>query len=82
MTPPGGAGFAAGALVDYTLDMSATPGRAGRIDYLRLSITDRCNLRCTYCMPPEGVPPRPHDDILTYEELHAFTRAAVDFGVS
>ena len=54
----------------------------GRIDYLRLSITDRCNLRCTYCMPAEGVPPRGHDEILSYEELVAFTRAAADYGIS
>ncbi len=38
--------------------MDPNPVRAGRVDYLRLSITDRCNLRCTYCMPAEGVPPR------------------------
>jgi cyclic pyranopterin phosphate synthase len=53
-----------------------------RVDYLRLSITDRCNLRCTYCMPPEGVPPRSHDDILSYEELAAFTRVAVESGIT
>ncbi len=53
-----------------------------RVDYLRLSITDRCNLRCTYCMPPEGVPPRGHEEILSYEELAAVARAAADCGVS
>jgi cyclic pyranopterin phosphate synthase len=53
-----------------------------RVDYLRLSITDRCNLRCTYCMPPEGVPPRSHADILSYEELAAFTRVAVESGIT
>ena len=53
-----------------------------RVDYLRLSVTDRCNLRCTYCMPAEGVPPRSHTDILTYEELAAFTRVAVAAGIS
>jgi cyclic pyranopterin phosphate synthase len=53
-----------------------------RVDYLRLSITDRCNFRCVYCMPPEGVPPRTHADILSYEELLAFTRAAIDVGIS
>ena len=62
--------------------MSATPTRAGRVDYLRLSITDRCNLRCTYCMPPEGVPSLAHDDILSFEELVAFTRVAVGCGIS
>ncbi|MDY0270069.1 MAG: hypothetical protein RBR25_13370 [Trichloromonas sp.] len=39
------------------------------IDYLRLSITDRCNLRCRYCMPEEGVESVGHGDILSYEEL-------------
>jgi cyclic pyranopterin phosphate synthase len=52
------------------------------VDYLRLSVTDRCNLRCTYCMPPEGVAPRRHDEILSYEELAAFSRVAVEMGIT
>lgn len=52
------------------------------VDYLRLSITDRCNLRCTYCMPEAGVPPRPHADILSYEELAALARVAAGCGIS
>ncbi|MGW8161248.1 MAG: hypothetical protein ACWGN1_03285, partial [Desulfobulbales bacterium] len=40
-----------------------------RIDYLRLAITDRCNLRCRYCMPAEGVPFVPYSAILRYEEM-------------
>ena len=39
------------------------------INYLRVSITDRCNLRCSYCMPKEGVSLIGHDDILRYEEI-------------
>ena len=39
------------------------------INYLRISITDRCNLRCIYCMPPEGVVSLAHDAILSYEEI-------------
>ena len=39
------------------------------INYLRLSITDRCNLRCRYCRPEEGVPFVPHEEILSFEEL-------------
>lgn len=39
------------------------------IDYLRISVTDRCNYRCAYCMPPEGVKPMAHADMLTYEEI-------------
>ena len=46
------------------------------IDYLRMSITDRCNLRCVYCMPAEGVKSLPHEEILSYEELELFARAA------
>jgi cyclic pyranopterin phosphate synthase len=63
--------------------VTASPDRTqGRVDYLRLSITDRCNLRCTYCMPAEGVAARAHDDILSYEELAAFARVAAGCGVS
>lgn len=39
------------------------------IDYLRISVTDRCNLRCTYCMPAEGIRPKGHREILTMEEI-------------
>ena len=53
-----------------------------RVDYLRLSVTDRCNLRCVYCMPPQGVAPRRHDEILSYEELLAFAETAVAAGIS
>jgi GTP 3',8-cyclase len=52
------------------------------IDYLRLAVTDRCNLRCVYCMPPEGVPHLEHDDILTYEEIVRFLRISVEAGIS
>ena len=42
----------------------------GRVhDYLRISVTDRCNLRCVYCMPEEGMPFTPDDSILTFEEI-------------
>lgn len=53
-----------------------------RVDYLRLSITDRCNLRCVYCMPPEGVSPRRHQDILSYEEFLAFAEVAAQAGMT
>ena len=39
------------------------------ISYLRLSITDRCNLRCIYCMPEKGIPILPQAEILTYDEI-------------
>ena len=51
------------------------------INYLRISITDRCNLRCQYCMPAEGFPPIPHEEILTYEELIRVARAALKLGI-
>ena len=44
--------------------------RHGRVhDYLRISITDRCNLRCRYCMPAEGLEWLPREEILTFEEI-------------
>ena len=52
-----------------------------RIDYLRISLTDRCNLRCIYCMPEEGVPFRAHDSILRIEEIVAFTQRAAKAGI-
>jgi len=56
--------------------------RFGRtIDYIRISVTDRCNLRCRYCMPEEGVPMLEHEDILRFEEIVAFMRVAVSEGI-
>jgi cyclic pyranopterin phosphate synthase len=52
------------------------------IDYLRLAVTDRCNLRCVYCMPREGLELLRHEDILSYEELLRFLRVCVRSGVS
>ena len=51
------------------------------INYMRLSITDRCNLRCCYCMPAAGVTPIVHDDILRYEELLRIAQAAAALGI-
>jgi cyclic pyranopterin phosphate synthase len=48
---------------------------------LRLSVTDRCNLRCVYCMPEEGVPFRPREEILTFEEITRVARVAFMLGV-
>jgi len=53
-----------------------------KVDTLRVSITDRCNLRCIYCMPEEGVPLLPSEEILSYEEIERVVRAAVNSGVS
>jgi len=51
------------------------------INYLRVSITDRCNLRCRYCVPKEGLSLIGHDDILRYEEILRIIRTAVTLGV-
>lgn len=53
-----------------------------RISYLRVSITDRCNERCTYCMPHELQEWLPREDVLTYEETTRLIRIAVELGVS
>lgn len=51
------------------------------ITYLRISVTDRCNYRCRYCMPAEGVEKRAHEDVCSLEELCAIAEAAVACGV-
>lgn len=51
------------------------------IEYVRLSLTDRCNLRCVYCMPPEGVASLPHDEILRVEEFARLIRIIAPLGV-
>src|SRR6058998_1774651 len=53
-----------------------------RISYLRVSITDRCNERCTYCMPQELQEWLPRQEILTYEETLRLIRIAAELGVS
>jgi cyclic pyranopterin phosphate synthase len=52
------------------------------IDYLRISVTDRCNLRCIYCMPAEGIRLMSHSDILSYEEITMVAEAAADLGLN
>lgn len=51
------------------------------INYLRISVTDRCNLRCRYCMPEDGIQMLDHADILTFEEIVEVTNEAVSLGV-
>ncbi len=51
------------------------------ITYLRISVTDRCNLRCIYCMPVQELKLLDHTDILSYEEILEVIRIAVDLGV-
>ena len=52
-----------------------------RVSYLRLSVTDRCNYRCVYCMPESGIELRPSRDLLTFEEIERVVRALAAFGV-
>jgi len=53
-----------------------------KIEYLRISITDRCNLRCVYCMPEEGVPALSHDEVLSYEEVVRIVKVAAAAGIT
>ena len=52
------------------------------INYLRISVTDRCNLRCLYCMPAEGCQLLPSQEILTYEEIYTVVKAAAELGIN
>ena len=56
-------------------------GHGRRIDYMRISLTDRCNLRCIYCMPAEGIVQVPHDRILRLSEIERLVRIAAQMGV-
>ncbi len=51
------------------------------IEYLRISVTDRCNLRCVYCMPEEGIQKFQHEDMLTYDEILRLSRIFADIGI-
>ena len=52
-----------------------------KINYLRLSVTDRCNMRCSYCMPVSGVSKLGQQNILSYEELFLLAQSAVSLGI-
>lgn len=51
------------------------------IDYLRISVTDKCNLRCRYCMPPHGVELIHHDELLSLEEIYRIVRIFAEIGL-
>jgi cyclic pyranopterin phosphate synthase len=53
-----------------------------RIDYVRISVTDKCNLRCVYCLPKEGVVLIRHEDVLRFEEIIEVTKITVGMGVT
>jgi cyclic pyranopterin phosphate synthase len=53
-----------------------------RINYLRVSLVDRCNLRCMYCMPEDGIIKKPHSELLRFEDILKIIRAAARLGVN
>lgn len=57
-------------------------GCGRKITYLRISVTDRCNLRCVYCMPSEGVKWQTHESIMRYEEIASIVRIAAVEGIT
>lgn len=61
--------------------MQLTDSIGRHINYLRLSVTDRCNMRCFYCMPAEGVVKKAHEAILSFEELHLIAETSVAIGI-
>ena len=52
------------------------------INYLRISLTDRCNFRCIYCMPDEGVAPKSHEEIMSFDEIIAIVQEAATMGIT
>lgn len=56
-------------------------GYGREISYLRIAVTDKCNFRCVYCMPKDGVAPRAHDELLTAEETARFVRLVAGEGI-
>ncbi|MEG1409988.1 MAG: GTP 3',8-cyclase MoaA [Terrisporobacter sp.] len=52
-----------------------------KIEYMRISVTDKCNLRCVYCMPEEGISNIPHEEILSYEEILIICRSIAQLGI-
>ncbi len=69
------------AMIDGSLVADGNVDRLGRrIDYMRISITDRCNLRCVYCMPEDGVRLSPKDELLSFEEIWRVAAAAYTLG--
>ena len=52
-----------------------------RINYMRLAVTDRCNLRCFYCMPAEGIEYKPRKELLTFEELYRVVQLTAKEGI-
>ena len=53
-----------------------------KVTYLRVSITERCNFRCQYCMPDKPFVWMPHEELLSFEELFEFIKIAIDDGIT
>ena len=70
----------AAPLIDLTRELLADQFNRP-VTYLRISVTDKCNLRCVYCMPERGLPWLPKAEILSYEEISQLVRAAASAGV-
>lgn len=62
--------------------MPLLDGQGRQHDYLRISVTDRCNLRCTYCMGEDGIDQLAHENILSYEDILKVVRAGAELGIS
>ena len=56
-------------------------GFGRRVEYLRISVTDKCNLRCVYCMPEEGLPWLRREDLLSFEEIASIVRTMAGMGL-
>ena len=56
-------------------------GFGRRVEYLRISVTDKCNLRCVYCMPVEGLPWLRREELLSYEEIAEIVQAMAEMGL-
>eukprot|EP01130_Rhizamoeba_saxonica_P004777 TRINITY_DN1942_c0_g1_i2.p1 TRINITY_DN1942_c0_g1~~TRINITY_DN1942_c0_g1_i2.p1 ORF type:complete len:119 (+),score=4.55 TRINITY_DN1942_c0_g1_i2:77-433(+) len=68
--------------ISKTIDTSPVTDSYGRLhNYLRISLTERCNLRCTYCMPEKGVDLTPQDQLLTNEEIFRIVNVFAQCGV-
>ena len=65
----------------WEMAMPLTDNYRRRIDYLRISVTDRCNLRCTYCIPARGIEWLPRRELLSYEEMLRLAKAALLAGI-
>lgn len=64
------------------MGMGLEDGYFRTVNYLRISITDKCNLRCIYCMPAEGIKLKAHEELLRFEELTELVKVAAELGVT